>query len=73
MFVNIGKNRRNSDGGIIEKTPFYKALQSGTLNLPSREENVGGLNYVFVVDYAFAFGELILKPFPMYNQTLGQS
>ncbi|XP_077344185.1 uncharacterized protein LOC143988458 [Lithobates pipiens] len=48
---------------------FYKRLQNCTLNLPPAEENVEGLNFVFVADEAFALGEHLMKPFPMRNLT----
>lgn len=67
IFVDIGKNGRNSDGGIIEKTEFYHRLKNGLLNLPPKEETVEGLNFVFVADDAFALSEHVLKPFPMKN------
>lgn len=67
IFVDIGKNGRNSDGGVIEKTEFAKQLKNGTLNLPSRQETEHGLNFVFVADEAFGLGENVMKPFPMKN------
>ncbi|XP_040203872.1 putative nuclease HARBI1 [Rana temporaria] len=69
LFLDVGKNGCNSDGGAIMQTEFYKRLQNGSLNLPPAEENVEGLNFVFVADEAFALGENILKPFPMRNLT----
>lgn len=67
LFVDIGKNERNSDGGVIEKTEFHTRLRNGTLHLTTTEETVEGLSFVFVADDAFALGEQIFKPFPLKN------
>ncbi|XP_073485058.1 LOW QUALITY PROTEIN: uncharacterized protein [Aquarana catesbeiana] len=69
IFVDIGKNGRNSDGGIIEKTSFFHHLKNGLLHLPSQEDTVEGLNSSFVADDAFALSEHILKPFALKNLT----
>lgn len=36
IFIDVGKNGRISDGGVIECTEFDKRLKSDRLNLPSR-------------------------------------
>lgn len=72
MYVDIGKNGRNSDGSIIDQTEFYKRLKEGKLNLPSCEQTFEGMNFVFVADDAFALSEHIMKPFPMRNLTRNQ-
>lgn len=40
MFVDIGKNGRMCDGGVIEYTQSNKQLISNKLKLPERSENV---------------------------------
>lgn len=72
IFVDIGKNGRNSDGGVIEKTVFFHRLKNGLLNLPSQEDTVEGLNFIFVADDAFALSEHLLKPFALKNLTPDQ-
>lgn len=68
----MGTNGRVSDGGIIEKTSFYKKLKDNQLDLPKNDENVAELNYVFVADDAFPLQEHIIKPFPQSNLTVEQ-
>lgn len=72
IYLDIGKNGRNSDAGVIDQTEFYKRLMNGTLNLPNCEENIENLNFVFVADDAFALHENVLKPFPLRNLTKEQ-
>ncbi|PIO32466.1 hypothetical protein AB205_0109610 [Aquarana catesbeiana] len=72
LYLDVGKNSRNSDGGVIAQTEFYCWLQNGNLHLPPPEENVEGLNFVFVAEEAFALGEHIMRPFPMRNLIPGQ-
>ena len=48
IFVDVGKNGRLSDGGVIQYTSFYEKLQNNTLNLPGSIENEHNLNSVFL-------------------------
>ncbi|XP_047525993.1 protein ALP1-like [Pieris napi] len=64
IFVDVGKNGRMSDGGVIEYTTFYNKLLRGQLNLPERSENDHYLNYVFIGDEGFALNENLLTPYP---------
>ncbi|XP_077306302.1 uncharacterized protein LOC143925721 [Lithobates pipiens] len=72
LYLDIGKNGRNSDGSVIQQTEFYHRLQNGTLNLPTRDDTFENMNFVFVADDAFALSENVLKPFPMRNLTPDQ-
>lgn len=63
IFVDVGKNGRLSDGGVIEYTDFYKKLLMSQLNLPDNIETVNNLPYVFLGDEAFSLHEHFLKPF----------
>ncbi|XP_073448661.1 nucleolar protein 12 isoform X2 [Aquarana catesbeiana] len=65
LYVDVGKNGRMSDGGVIAQTEFYRRLQNGSLDLPAPEDNVEGLPFVFVADEAFALGDHLMRPFPM--------
>ncbi|CAH2003188.1 unnamed protein product [Acanthoscelides obtectus] len=64
IFVDVGKNGRLSDGGVIEYTEFYRKLLKSELNLPDETETKNNLPYVFLGDEAFSLGEHFLKPFP---------
>lgn len=67
IFIDVGKNGRLSDGGVIEYTEFYKKLQSGRLNIPDVSETKNNLNFVFIGDEAFALGKNVLRPYPEKN------
>ena len=69
MSLFVGMNGWHSDGSVMSHTEFYRRLTNGTLRLPPAQDNVEGLNFVFVADEAFALGEHLLKPFPMRNLT----
>ncbi|XP_004917635.1 uncharacterized protein LOC101731903 [Xenopus tropicalis] len=64
MMIDVGKNGRLSDSGVIEQTRFYRALKESKLNLPPVTETTKGLNFHFVADEAFTLHEHLLKPFP---------
>ena len=44
IFVDVGKNGRISDGGVIEHTEFLRRLNNGQLNLPENHETVNNLS-----------------------------
>lgn len=67
IYVDVGKNGRLSDGGIIECTEFYRRLQNNQLHIPDNNETNENLNFVFLADDAFPLQEHILKPFPQRN------
>lgn len=69
LYLDIGKNGSNSDGGVIDRNEFQRRLKTGNLHLPTNQETVEGLNFVFAADDAFALHEHILKPFPKRNIT----
>ncbi|XP_022903541.2 uncharacterized protein [Onthophagus taurus] len=60
IFVDVGKNGRLSDGGVIEYTDFYDKLMKSELSLPDNFETVNNLNYVFM-DEAFSLHEHFFK------------
>lgn len=64
IYVDVGKQGRISDGGVIQATTFYRRLQNETLNLPKPMDCEENLNFVFIGDEAFALEEHVLKPFP---------
>jgi hypothetical protein len=62
-YVDVGKNGRISEDGVLEHTTFYQQLIQGLLNLPDNEDTVENLNYIFVGDEAFPLHKHVLKPF----------
>jgi hypothetical protein len=69
IYTDVGKNGRNSDGGIFEYCTFWNLLNQNKLNLPQRERNVENMNFVFLADDAFPFHESILKRFTLDDST----
>ena len=69
LYVDVGKNGRLSDGGVLEQTTFFRHLISDRLKLPDSTETTSGLNFVFIGDEAFALHDHILKPFPQKTLT----
>ncbi|KDR10927.1 hypothetical protein L798_14449, partial [Zootermopsis nevadensis] len=64
LYFSFGSNGRVSDGGVFQSTDFYRALESGSLNVP-KETTVAGRNmpFVLVADDAFPLRKDIIKPF----------
>lgn len=69
IYVDVGKNGRLSDAGIIEFTRFYEELKKGKLELPDNNETVNNLNFVFLSDEGFALHDNILRPYPQRELT----
>lgn len=69
VYVDVGKQGRLSDGGVISSTKFYDMLVKDELQFPNNDENDEKLNFVIVGDEAFALHEHILKPFSQRNLT----
>jgi len=69
IHIDVEKQGRLSDGGVMEATAFFHKLNDGTLNLPENEENDEGLNFVFVADEAFSLHKHIIKPYSQRNLT----
>lgn len=44
LYVNVGKNRRFSDGESIKDTTFHHKMLEKTLCLPSRQDTKNGLD-----------------------------
>ncbi|KAL4702876.1 hypothetical protein ACJJTC_005787 [Scirpophaga incertulas] len=49
IYVDVGKNGRMSDGGVLEYTEFYRKLKLGDLNFPVNNETVNNLTSSFWV------------------------
>lgn len=68
-YVDVGKNGRISNGGVIETTLFHELLNQGKLELTKNKDTVKNLNYVFLADEAFLLNENILKPYSQRELT----
>lgn len=66
IFVEIGSQGRQSDGGIFRRTSLYRKIKTDTLNIPEPEIIDGDIPipYYIVGDAAFPLLENIMRPFP---------
>lgn len=70
LYIDVGRNGRQSDGGIFNKCSFATALDDGELQLPEPRALAGNelhLPYVVVADDAFALRTNVMKPYPGRN------
>jgi len=47
LYVDVGKNGRISDDGVIEETTFYRKLNEESLNIPNINETKGKSQFRF--------------------------
>ena len=67
FYIDVGCNRRISDGGVFRNCHLSKAIEQNSLNIPSVSElpNDGRkLPYVIVGDDAFPLKNYLIKPYP---------
>lgn len=68
VFIDVGAEGRQSDGGVFKNSKFGQALNKGELNTPppARLPGTAGVvaPYVFVGDEAFQLREDFLRPYP---------
>ena len=68
IYIDVGSNGRNSDGGVWDECSLSTALENKTLNLPAAERLSDAENaevpYVFLADEAFPLKSYLLKPYP---------
>lgn len=72
IMCDFGSNGRNSDGGVIQNTLFYRKLTNKSLNIPAEgqlDKSHRVLPYVFVCDDAFALRPDMMKPYRMGDLT----
>lgn len=62
IYIDVGKQGRFSDGGVMKTTFFFHKLKDGTFNFSENEENDEGLNFVFVADEPFSLYKHIINP-----------
>ena len=73
LFVDVGVNGRNSDGGNLSQTRLKNGLEKNTLNLPDPAPLPGrnySLPYVCTGDDAFPLTAYMMKPYPQENLSL---
>ena len=73
LFVDVGMNGRNSDGGNWSQTRLKNGLEKNTLNLPDPAPLPGRnypLPYVCTGDDAFPRTTYMMKPYPQENLSL---
>ncbi|KAG5895689.1 hypothetical protein JTB14_027012 [Gonioctena quinquepunctata] len=68
-FVDVGKQGRLSDGGIIDATLFGRRLKEKTLDLPETNGTEENLDFVFIGDAAIALGPHLLTPYSQSQLT----
>lgn len=67
LYVDVGCNGRQSDGGIFNRCSFGIAMDNDELNLPSPKPLPGrskATPFVLTADDAFAMRKNIMKPYP---------
>ena len=72
LYVDVGTNRRVSDGGIFAQSSLCRALNENLLNLPDATPLPGNDTvhpYYFVADEAFPLRKEIMKPYARRNMT----
>ena len=73
LFVDVGMNGRNSDGGNWSQTRLKNGLEKNTLNFPDPAPLPGRnypLPYVCTGDDAFPRTAYMMKPYPQENLSL---
>ena len=69
-YIDVGGFGRQSDGGTWKACTMGKALNDGTLALPSPRMIEGvakPMPYVFVADAAFPMSTNLLRPYPGFK------
>ena len=72
IYIDVGCNGRISDGGVFKNSSLYRALEEGTLTIPSECKLSGtdiSVPYALVADDAFPLKKYIPKPYSQRNLT----
>ena len=72
LYVDVGANGRNSDGGIWDQCKLKKPLEDSTLNLPPPQSLPGRsmkIPFVATGDDAFPLKNYLMKPYPQKGLT----
>lgn len=74
LYVDVGVNGRNSDGGVFRESDLKQALDNGCLNFPEDKCLQGrsgtALPYTLVADDAFPLSRRIMKPYSSRGLTV---
>ncbi|XP_011874591.1 PREDICTED: uncharacterized protein LOC105565753, partial [Vollenhovia emeryi] len=68
---DVGAFGSESDGGVLSRSAFGKALNEGTLNIPKGKTHLPGSEkktpFYFVGDEAFQMSTNMMRPYPGRN------
>jgi hypothetical protein len=67
IFIDVGAEGRNSDGGIFKNSNLGQRFENQTLNIPQPDEIFEGgpeIPYFMVGDEAFPLKEYLMRPYP---------
>ena len=70
LYVDVGVNGRNTDGGIWSKCALKNALEQNTLNVPTPTILPGrnvSVPYACTGDDAFPLSTYMMMPYPLSN------
>ena len=77
FIVDVGDAGRHSDGGVLSKSQFGRALESNSLSLPESKPLPGmpspNMPHVIVGDEAFPLKTNIMRPYPGKNLPQAES
>lgn len=65
-YIDVGANGRISDGGVFNRTSFFKTLPDHKISLPAPDLLPGRevpIPYFLVADDAFALSNNLMKPY----------
>lgn len=69
-YIDVGANGRISDGGVFNRTSFFRSLNDDKLHLPAPHPLPGRnepVPYFLVADDAFALNNNLMKPYTHRN------
>ena len=76
VFIDVGGYGKQSDGGTLQASDFYKVLKNNGLDIPD-PAILPGTNvkapYVFIADQAYPLLNNMLKPYPGSNLTIDKA
>lgn len=75
LYIDVGRNGRNSDGGVFNRCTFGEAMDANQLCLPPPKALPGRqmpVPYVLVADDAFAIRQNLMKPYSQRGLTMVQ-
>lgn len=67
LYIDVGSNSRNSDGGVWNECSLRAAIDSDSLDIPAAANLPGdseNMPFVFLADEAFPLRPYLLKPYP---------